>query len=291
MKEDRIFKAYSDESGINIGDRYTSVSVVSGEEDVMDCLRVKLNKALRDENAEEVKFFKIKGFRSRFTRAAIKFIECTVNDFAIYNKIRVDTITTDNESLERYNSDCDSKPDLGWMYYKVLANIVRRWKNTKWGFYADVNSKVNWSEIVSYLNKTRLQKSGERPLLIERMLYENPKFEFSEVEQVNSIEEPLVQLADLFAGMARFSHYSEKYDFNCADWVRRWKSERQGKLMGFVGEEDWKIPRLAECRYRVIGGLVFLCRKHKLYVSIDSKNHLKTWRPKNPINFWDYEER
>jgi len=37
MDEARVFKAYSDESGINVGDRYTSVSVVSGEAEVLKC--------------------------------------------------------------------------------------------------------------------------------------------------------------------------------------------------------------------------------------------------------------
>ena len=158
MEEDKVFEAYSDESGINVDDRYTSVSVVSGEAWVLNCLRDKLNKTLKDEKVKEVKFFRITGYGSTITKAAIKFIECTVNDFAAYRRVRVDTITTDNKSLERDNYGLGNKPDLERMYYVVLADIVRRWGYTKWGFYPDMNSKVDWSEIVSYLNRTRLRK-------------------------------------------------------------------------------------------------------------------------------------
>jgi len=289
-----VFQAYSDESCINFGDRYTSVSVVSGEVGVLNCLRDKLGKTLRDKNVDEVKFSKIERYGSPVTQAAIDFIKCVVNDFAIYNRVRVDTITTDNESLGHNNYYSGKKPELERMYYCVLANIVRRWNYTKWSLYPDKNSKINWSEIVSYLNMTRLQRKVREPLLIGLMLGENNQFEFSEVEQLDSLGEPLVQLADLFAGMARFS-YEE--NVSCAEWVERWKAEwvgrcedgKQGELIPPTERNNRNITRLKECRYKIIGELYYLCRRYGLYVSIRKKNHLNTWRPKNPINFWSYK--
>jgi len=286
MEKDKVFEAYSDESGINVGDKFTSVSVVSGEVGVLNCLRDKLAKTLSDKNIEEVKFLNIRGYRSPITQAAIDFIECTVNDFAIYNRVRVDTITTDNESLGRNNYDSGNKPELERMYYCVLANIVRRWKSTKWCFYPDVSSKINWSEIITYLNMTRQQRKVREPLLVELMLGENTQFQFSEVEQRNSAEEPLIQLADLFSGMACFSH---KENVGCAEWVARWKDERQGKLIPSMERNNRNITKLQKCRYKLIGGLYYLCHKHRLGVSIRSKKHLNTWKPNNPINFWDYQ--
>ena len=286
MDEDKVLQAYSDESGINVGDKYTSVSVVSGEAEVLNCLRDKLGKTLRDKKVDEVKFSEIKRYESPVTKAAINFIECTVNDFAIYNRVRVDTITTDNECLASDNYDYGNKPELERMYCCVLANIVRRWRSTKWGFYPDMNSGVNWGEIVSFLNMATMQKRVKKPFLIELMLGEDTQFQFSEVEQLNSAGEPLVQLADLFAGMARFSHED---NVSCAEWVERWKDMRQGELIPAMAQNNRNITRSKECRYRLIGGLYFICRRHGLYVSIRTENHLKTWRPKNPINFWDYK--
>lgn len=264
MREGKVFQAYSDESGINVGDRYTSVSVVSGEAEALNYLRDKLRETLRDKNVDEVKFSKISSYGSPYTKAAVDFVGCVVNDFAICNKVRIDTITTDNECLNGEDYDSVSEPDLEGMYYHVLSHVGRRWGCTQWGFYPDENSRVNWSGIVSS---------------------EDAQFQFSEVKELNSVGEPLVQLADLFAGMARFSHEDNG---GCAEWVERSRDEGQGKLIPSMAWDKGNIPKLKGCRYKLIGGLYFLCRRHKLYVSLRSEKHLRTWRPQSPINFWDY---
>ena len=288
MREGETFEAYSDESGINIGDRYTSVSVVSGEAEALNHLRDKLGETLIDKNVDEVKFSEIRRYGSPITQAAVDFVGCLVNDFAIYNRVRIDTITTDNEWLNGEYLDSHSEPDLGGMYHQVLSNVGRRWGCTEWGFYPDENSGVNWSDIVSSLNMTSLltTKWGERRF-IDRT-DEDAQFEFSEVEELDSVGEPLVQLADLFAGMARFSHEDNG---GCSEWLERPRDERQGKLIPSMPRDKGNTGRLKECRYRLIGGLYALCGRHRLYVSLRSEKHLKTWRPQSPINFWDYKRR
>jgi hypothetical protein len=56
MREGKVFQAYGDESCINVGDRYTSVCVVSGEVEALNYLRDRLGETLRDKNVDEVKF-------------------------------------------------------------------------------------------------------------------------------------------------------------------------------------------------------------------------------------------
>jgi len=288
MKEGKVFQAYSDESGINVGDRYTSICIVSGEAEALNCLRDKLGETLRDKNVDEVKFSKISRYGSPVTQAAVDFVGCVVNDFAIYNSVRVDTITMDNECLSGHDYDSDSEPDLEGMYYQVLSNVGRRWGCTNWGLYPDENSGVNWSKIVSSLNRTSILTAewGQKPF-IDRT-DEDARFRFSEFEELNSVEEPLVQLADLFAGMARFSHEDNG---GCAEWVERSRDERQGKLIRSTAWDKGNKTRLKECRYRLIDGLYRLCHRYRLYVSLRSEKHLRTWRPQNPINFWDYRRR
>ena len=205
----KIFKAYSDESGINYGDQYTSVSIVSGEEVILNSLRDKLAQKVSDKRINEVKFVEITSYSSPKTQTARAFVEIAINDFAVFKKIRIDTITRDNQSY-------GNKPDLEHMYYCLLSHIVRQWQNTKWDFYPDVNSKINWGEIVFFLNLARLHKKAKNPLLMELMLNENPLFQFGEVEQLCSMREPLIQLADLFAGLARFSH---EQNIDCSKWT------------------------------------------------------------------------
>lgn len=277
----KVFQVYSDESGINDGDPYTSVSIISGEEAILNCLRDKLAQEISNKRINEVKFVKVTSHKSTIAQAAKAFIKSAVNDFAIFKKIRIDTITMDNQS-----PDYGDKKNLEHMYYCLISHIIRQWNNTHWNFYPDVNSKINWSEIISYLNMTKLhKKKSESPLLIELMLEENPRFKFGEVKQLASIQEPLIQLADLFAGLARFSH---EENVDCAKWVvgqkNGWQSEM--KLGG-----DSKISGMSptkECRYKLIGELYNLCGRHRLWVSIKTKKHLWTRKPNSPINFWDY---
>jgi len=280
-----VFQAYSDESGINVGDRYTSISVVSGEAEALNCLRNRLGETLRDKDVPEVKFSKVTRYGSPFTQAAVDFVGCTVNDYAICNSVRVDTITVDNECLSGGDYDSYSEPDLKGMYYQVLSNVGRRWGRTKWEFHPDANSRIDWSGIVSRLNMTRmLTAEWCREASIDR-IDEHARFQFSEAEESDSVEEPLIQVADLFAGMARFSHEDNG---GCAEWLERSTDVRQGKLRRPTALDKGNKTRLEECRYRLIGGLYRLCHRHRLYVSLRSEKHLKTWKPQSPINFWDY---
>lgn len=288
MRGGKVFEAYSDESGKNAGDRYTSVCVVSGEAEALNSLRDKLGETLREKKVDEVKFSKITRYGSPRTEAAFDFVGCVVNEFAIYNRVRIETVTTDNECLNGEDYDCDTEPDLEGMYHQALSSVGRTWGCAEWGFYPDENSGVNWSEVVSSWNMTgRLTAEGNQIPFVDRT-DEDAQFEISQVEELNSVGEPLVQLADLFAGMARFSHED---DGGCAEWVERWRDERQLILIPFTAWEKGNITRSKECRYRLIGGLYSLCRRHRLYVSLKGGKHLRTWRPQSPINFWDYRRR
>ena len=288
MKQ-KVFQAYSDESGINDEDLYTSVSIVSGEEAILNCLRDKLSQEISNKRIKEVKFVKVTSYKSTIAKAAKTFIYSVVNDFAIFKKLRIDTITVDNQYLLSTFPDYDKEQKLEHMYYCLLAHMVRRWNNAQWYFYPDVNSKINWNEIISYLNMTKLHKKrNKNPLLIELMLEENPRFKFVEIKQLPSIQEPLIQLADLFAGLARFSH---EENVDCTKWVVGQKNWRQQEMKFYQESKVKNITQTRECRYKLIQELYYLCHQHGFGVSIKTKKHLWTRKPNSPINFWDYEKR
>ncbi len=279
----KIFQAFSDESGINDEDRYTSISIISGEAETLCCLRDKLTKEIYDKGIDEVKFLKVTRYNSPISKVARSFINITVNEFIISNKVRIDTITVDAQS-----PDSGNEKNLEHMYYCLMSHIIRQWNNTYWNFYPDVNSKIDWDEIIAYLNMTRLhRKQNVNPFLVKLILEENPRFKFGEVKQLHSINEPLIQLADLFAGLSRFSH---EEDVACANWVASQKNRQQREMKFSQDNEVNNINRTRECRYKMIGELYHLCSKHRLGVSIRTKKHLNTWKPDNPINFWDYKK-
>lgn len=287
----QVYSAYSDESGINANDPYTSIAVVSGEKDILDCLRDKLADIVSANNIKEVKFLKVNSYVSTITQAARQFLKCTLNEFACNQRVRVDILTMDNQAMDNqaYYAPLDysSKPELEHMYYCVVSHIVRQWRNTQWNFYPDVNSKINWNEIILFLNMTRLHKKKIRnPLLIDLMFADNPRFQFNEIKQLSSVKEPLIQLADLFAGIARFSH--EK-NTKCAQWVTTRKGKEQQELPLNIKNRANSINLAEQCRYEIIRELYNLCGKHRLWVSIKSRQHLWTRKPNYPINFWDFQ--
>jgi hypothetical protein len=49
-----------------------------------------------------------------------------VNDFAVYNKVRIDTITADNGCLSGGDYDSGGDPDLEGMYCQLLSSVGRR---------------------------------------------------------------------------------------------------------------------------------------------------------------------
>jgi hypothetical protein len=282
-----MFQAYSDESGINNEDLYTSVSVVSGEVTELKNLRDSLVKILNDEKVREVHFQEITGYKKPVAKAARFFIKTAVNDFAALKQIRIDTLTVDNKYIRSVFPDYDMEQKFEHMYHCLLSHIGRMWNNLNWNFYPDTNSKVNWYNITSFINKTKLNKNiGKKPLLV-KMMEENPLFNFNEVKQLVSVDEPLVQLSDLFAGLARFSH-EEKVD--CSNIVINKKGAWQSELKLEDRIKIEIVPKKKQCRYEVIKELYDLCHKHRLYVSMKENKHLWARKHYSPINFWDYQK-
>ena len=288
MNIQQTYVAYSDESGINDDDQYTSVAIVSGERRTVDNLKSELTEIVNNNRIKEVKFNKVTRYKSPMTQAARCFMNCAIGDYASGNRIRIDVQTKYNEPSLNTNVNGDYKIELERMYYNLFLHIGRCWQQNQWSFYPDINSQIKWAEIIAYLKRTRLrQKSTKSPLLIDLLLGENPSFEFTEVKQVGSVSEPLVQLADLFAGLARFT-YEEKP--RCAEWVVSQRNINQKEFpLCLENETDVIIRRTKRCRYQLIGELYRLCGRHRLHVSLRTRRYLSTWKPKYPINFWDYK--
>lgn len=109
------------------------------------------------------------------------------------------------------------------------------------------------------------------------------EFSLEEIRQVSSHEQPLLQLADLFAGMAVFSR--DRFDA-----YQKWLAakEPQSQLFDGRNEAPDASPSARE-RFLLLEYFDRACKKRKLWVSLKRKNGLWTPNPKNPINFWMYE--
>jgi len=152
--------------------------------------------------------------------------------------------------------------------------------------YPDENSAINWLEIQFYLNQTKLPRRSS-PGLITFFKKDPYNINFLKIEQLNSKNEPLIQLADLFAGMARFSKEKGR---ECVKWLNVQKKKNQLALFEYEEQEETEDrTKTDHNRFILVGDFSNLCKKHKIGVSLNTKKYLWTPDPKNPINFWNYE--
>lgn len=184
MEDKTTHIAFSDESNYN-NPLYASISIISIEKSLVDKLNKDLLLILQDSNIKE---FSWKWLRSGKQRhCAIKLIN---NLFKVIKegKFRIDTLIWSVEERKKKFPENDVLM-LKKMYHHLFKNVLMlRWPpNTNWGLFPDRHSAINWKkqeEILGYC-------MSEREFLIH---------------EIPSLENPLGQIADLFAGMGAFSY-------------------------------------------------------------------------------------
>lgn len=280
------FAAYSDESGI-FNHRYQAIAVVSGRGMILTPLSAKLQSILSKNEINEVKFALIRTHRP-IIEAARQFVQCVVKEFASRLMIRVDILVWDTQDSRHAIQGRNNIANLERMYYKVLTHAARQWNQAEWNFYPDKNSQIHWNEIADFLNRTRLAQHEANSLSLFANEQLDQSLEFGNVEPLDSLQEPLIQLADLLAGMARFIREEGK---QCVQWLDSWGNKDQPALPNFLYGEDAadETIRTKQNRFQLVGEFNALCKRYRLGVSLREKKYLRTPDPTNPINFWNYE--
>ncbi len=280
------FAVYSDESG-TFDHRYQSIALLSGLESELEELHNVLQGIIQRKNIKELKFSEITGYSSPRAGAAQLFIKSAVKDFASCHRIRIDILTWDTQDSRHSVSNRDDVLNLEEMYYKVLKNAAVRWNQNQWHFYPDRNSQVDWNAIAYYLNRTKLRRSKRSQHILLDLLIDEKQIYFTEIQQLDSVNEPLIQLADLFAGIARFTGEEGE---QCVQWLSSCVDRKQLRMKRFHRKSvKDKSERTKECIFRLVGELNQICKNCRMYVSLEKKKRLWTPNPNNPINFWNYE--
>jgi len=182
----------------------------------------------------------------------------------------------------------DDIENLGKLYYHLLLNVTKRWPEGEWNVFIDENEKVNFAALKDCINyNTPYPSSGTLPEIIDSTSQLEELDVVKDISEVASHEEPLVQLADLFAGMARYSH---EQGTECCRWLASKGNLDQPPLPDFTTDGDTaeEYSKSGECRFQLIGELSKLCKKHRLGVSLKTEKRLWTPNPDNPVNFWHY---
>jgi len=272
-------EVFSDASGAG-GDRFHSIALVSGTQETCCALR----EALSD--CPSVEWKQVTGDHTA-QQAALQYVK-TLVCHAVRGKIRVDIITWDRQDARHQVPRRDDAENRARMYYHGLVYVGRQYGSGLYALSPDEGECFDWDILVDCLERTDLARRRPRSGVSSLPLFEiTGQYMTVAVRQCCSHEEPLVRLADIFAGMARWSR--EKAPQTVA-WV---ESEAGGEQESLFEMDDvdtnQRQSRADVARTELVATLDRLCKRNTLGVSLRERGYLWTPNPCRPINFWPYE--
>lgn len=273
---------FSDESNWNAG-RFRSLGLITTSLMYLGEIDAQLNDILSKSEVKEFKWNKLNGAKERF--AAQKMCDFVIEK-ALQGKLRVDVLIWDIQDRRHNVVGRDDIANLQRMYYHLFRNTLRlRWPDDAvWRLHPDEHTAIQWETIQDYLEAT------SQHLNIESSLFEGggfrirlkKDFALEDIQSVCSSAHPLLQVADLFAGMAVFSR--EKFEH-----YKSWLAKQSSQSCFLEDELTTKPSQRDQERFQVLRTFDEACKRRKLGVSLNRKRGLWTPKPDNPINFWMYE--
>ena len=270
--------AFADESNWNQG-RFRSISLVTAAVEDARAIHQELDKLRQSHNKTEYKWNKTR--RCHGIALADFF-------FAHRSQMRVDVLVWDIEDSRHGGlRDRDDKANFARMYYHLLHNVLKcRWPDgSNWLVCPDVQKEVDWETLEQCL--------GWKSWAVEENLFTQcgltsglrDFYNIHEFRCVCSEEYLLVQLADLFAGLAAYSYLAfDKY--------QQWKRDQDDTPSLFdlseCGMEVLKLSNSDKERLPILHHVQQESEKRAMQVSLNSCNGLCTRKPANPLNFWLY---
>lgn len=286
MTQENDYLAYSDESNHNDG-RYRAISVITLNKKDYLFFNNAVSNILQDSNVNEFKWNKIKTYNQK--NVALKFIDLAIKNI-LSKKIRIDTLIWDIEdSRHKDVINRDDRANFARLYFHLLKNLINnRWeKQGRWFLYPDQQS-INWDELKSILECSISYKKVDNITssyfdIVTLFMQEISSFQtIKAIKEIKSEKEPIIQLADLFAGLSVSSYrYYEKY--------RIWEKQQSSQLELFHDTKLEKFSKGDNARFEVISYLKSCSQKNRLGVSLTKKKGFFTHNPKNSPNFWLYE--
>jgi hypothetical protein len=252
--------------------------------DHLESIEGEVWRLLNESGVQEFKWRNLRGARERF--AAEKLCAFAV-DKASAGQLRVDVLVWDIEDSRHKIPKRDDTANLRRMYYHLFRSVLRkRWPdNAIWRLHPDEHTAMDWETLQDFLERKSVSIETNRSLFADnRFPFRlRRKFGIEEIRPVSSGGHPLLQIADLFAGLAVFSR--DKYhEYN------EWLQNNSGQRSLFDEANASSNPsRSSQERFTVLKQFDEACKRRSLGVSLKSSHGLRTPDPQNPINFWMYE--
>lgn len=234
---------------------------------------------MADHGLREFKWSKLKNNQSR--RCAEALSALTIDNLSSC-ALRVDVLIWDVEDRRHKIVGRDDNANFERMFFHLLvASMRRRGAESTWRISADQRDGVDWVTIHDCLAAV-----GRRPT-VDRSIFDTDRdvlrnLDIQAFETVESEKCPLVQLADLFAGIAVFSGASY-------DDYELWLRNTAGQADMFSDAPESTLSNGHRARFEVLKCLDERCKRHRLGVSLKTHRRLRTLDGNNPLNFWLYQ--
>ena len=277
--------SFSDESHWNDG-CYRSICLVSLGKDDLECLEDELSSIIDRAGINEFKWTQLKS--RKYSIVAQEMCSFAIRSAAT-KKLRIDVLLWDMTDSRHDGGQVDDARNLGFMYYKLFRYVFRmRWPHDAlWALYPDQHYQVDWQTVEECLGHVSTQMDFESPSLFNergsiRLLQE---FGLAKICPVVSHDQPLLQLADLFAGLSVFSH--EEYP----GYVEWQKANPQRPLLLQLEDSsgEAQFTKRSRSRFPVLQNFDSNCKRYKLGVSLKKRHGLHTPDHSKPLNFWIYQ--
>jgi hypothetical protein len=245
--------AYADEASFNYG-RVRGVSLVSAGSPDAAPLSAEVRALLDASGIGESKWEKVRSARRRL--AAERTLAWTV-EAALSGRLRVDVLTWDT------GEGADSRPGLPYLTtlrrryaYLVGTILPRRWPpGSAFALHPDEQTALDWQQLVAGM-----------PHL-------------ASVEPRRSEDEPMIQVADLVAGLGVYSRGS----FNV---YQRWLCATPAERMADLRRATLPFSASDRVRCHLLDEFFTLSKYRRLGISLRTHGGLRTHGSERPICFW-----
>lgn len=263
--DNATYLGFADEARYNVG-RYRGLALVSMRATDALRLRAEVTGILLQSNAIECKWEKVRSAKNRFT--AQKLLRWTLEQ-ALSDSLRVNVLTWDTGTSEDQRHGTHHMKRLRSTYVQLLVRVLRtRWHEARhWQFHPDEQEALDWRAIEHDLKNVMANEPGH----------------MAEIEQILprvSHNEPFVQLADLFAGLAVFSR--DGYD-DYERWLCCPGEDRDEP----TGEQEPPARLSGSLRQRclILDEFYTDCKLRDMHVSLRTNRGLRTYDPQAPLAF------
>lgn len=256
--------AYADEAYWNQG-RYRAVAAISLPKSADGSISRRARELLEESGVAEFAWKKLGDARYGF--AAKKLLDLVLDSLAM---VRVNVLVWDVEDHRHARQGRDDIANLERMYHWMFRKMGERHPSI-WTLRPDEQSAIDWLEVHDVLvNSSRLH--NRKHDAFEDL---SKRLEIQRLSPTTS-DHPLIQMADLFAGMAAYSRRSyDRFD--------AWSNSDQLEL---IPREGITLSKRDEARCAVLQHFNKRCKDRVLQVSLRSERGLRTKNPRSPLNFW-----